>query len=125
MMMSKEDLIPFNQLTEEEHKKLCRKAGKKSGEVRRKKRDMKEAMKLLLDMPVTNEKTKETMASLGITDTDMTNQMAMLIRMMQQATSGNIKAAEFVRDIAGEKPSERLEVTSNDIKITVGEDSDD
>lgn len=76
--------------------------GKKSGEVRRKKRDMKNAMKLLLDLGVASPKTQAQMKALGISERDMTNQMAILLAMMNSAMKGDIKAAEFIRDTAGE-----------------------
>ena len=47
-MVSK-NLIPFNKLTEEEQRKLASSGGKKSVEVRKKKRDLKERFKIALE----------------------------------------------------------------------------
>ena len=55
--MAKKDLIPFNKLTEEELKKAASNGGKKSGEVRRKKKDLKERFKIALEF-MGNEKAK-------------------------------------------------------------------
>ncbi len=56
--MAREDLIPFNRLTEEEQKKLARKGGQASGEARRKKRDLKEKLATALEY-ITSEKIKQ------------------------------------------------------------------
>ena len=55
--MAKKDLIPFNKLTEEQLKKATSNGGKKSGEVRRKKRDLKERFKIGLEF-LASEKAK-------------------------------------------------------------------
>lgn len=57
--MARKDLIPFDTLTEEEQKKLARKGGLASGEVRRKKRDLKEKLAVALEY-ITSEKIKQT-----------------------------------------------------------------
>jgi len=44
-----ENLIPFDERTEEEQRKIAKKGGKASGEARRRKRDMRELMKLMLE----------------------------------------------------------------------------
>ena len=37
----------------------------------------------------------------------------MLTKMHQVAASGNVKAAEFIRDTAGDKPTEEVNLTAN------------
>ena len=44
-----ENLIPFDERTEEEQRRIAKKGGKASGEARRRKRDMRELMKLMLE----------------------------------------------------------------------------
>ena len=55
--MAQKDLIPFNKRTVEEQKKIASAGGKKSGEVRRKNKDLKERFKIALEF-MTNEKSK-------------------------------------------------------------------
>ena len=60
------------------------------------------------------------MKALGINERDMTNQMAILLSIMNQAMKGDIKAAEFIRETAGE--GQKLDVdTKLNIKIDYGE----
>jgi len=48
--MARKDLIPLNKRTKEEVKKIASNGGKKSGEARRSKRDLKERFKLGLEV---------------------------------------------------------------------------
>ena len=55
-----------------------------------------------LTSPSTSADTKKKLESLGIDAEDTTNQMALLVRMMQSAlVDGDVKAATFLRDTAG------------------------
>lgn len=47
--MAQQDLIPFNQLTEDKQKELASKGGKASGKVRKEKATLKKAMEWLLN----------------------------------------------------------------------------
>ena len=94
----------------EEARERGRKGGIKSGEARRKKRSMKQAAKMLLDMPVGIDSVSEQMAQLfGIEEDDLTNQMALVVSVFKEALNGNIRAAEFLRDTAGENHSSNRE----------------
>lgn len=70
-------------LSPEEARERGRAGGKKSGEARRKKRDAKGAIRLMLEMPAIGN-IKENLAKLGVTEEDQTNMMAMVIRMFQK-----------------------------------------
>lgn len=65
---------------------------------------MKAAAKLLMDMGVTSEKNIALMTSFGVEEEDLTNQMAVMVAMVNQAMKGNIRAATFLRDTIGEGP---------------------
>ena len=86
----------------ENAKEYGAKGGQISGEVRRRKKNMREMARALLDLPLTNKQTIDKMKELGIDAEDTTNQMALLVRMMQSAlVDGDVKAATFLRDTAG------------------------
>lgn len=73
------------------------------------KRDMKNAAKLLLNMPVVGENTVKNLEKMGFDSQDMTNQMALMVRVFQKAMqTGDIRAAEFLRDTAGYNPETQL-----------------
>lgn len=88
--------------TEKEPREAGRKGGVASGKARRRKRAMKDAAKLLLDMPVAQEGIASQMKAMGIDERDLTNQMAVIISVFKEAMSGDIRAAEFLRDTIGE-----------------------
>ncbi|MBQ1393928.1 MAG: hypothetical protein IIY81_10450 [Lachnospiraceae bacterium] len=88
------NLIPFNELTQEEQRKIAQSGGKASVEARREKKRLKEAFKVLLDM-------QDEDAMAGV---DQTNAMAIALAMVKKAKGGDVQAGVFVRDTAGEKP---------------------
>lgn len=101
-----ENLNPVR--TKEEAKKRGAAGGKKSGEVRRKKRDAKAAAKLILNLPCDKgfEKQLEAMA---IDEQDYTNRVALFARAFAQAMSGDVRAMEFLVKTAGETQEQELE----------------
>lgn len=107
-MPNEKNLIPFNERTESEQREIQSKGGRASGASRRRKRDMAKAMKMLLDMPAMDGMSAY-LQKMGVGELDMTNQMAMLSVMLVKAASGDVRAAEFVRDTAGYNPKIRLE----------------
>ena len=68
-MANEQNLIPFtSNQSREEAKKNGSKGGKKSGEVRRQRKAMKEQMEMLLTLPVKNREQHGFIASLGINE---------------------------------------------------------
>lgn len=105
-MARKEDnLKPVR--THEEAVERGRKGGIASGEARERKKNMKEATRLLLRMPVVYRSVKDGMKQLGIDSEEMTNQMAIIVSMYKEAMSGNVKAAEFLRATLGDEDHDR------------------
>lgn len=95
-----ENLDPVR--TKEEAKRRGTNGGIASGVARRKKRTMKEAAKLLMDMPISFKSVSESMKDMGIEEDELTNQMAILVSMFKEGMSGNVRAAEFIRDTIGD-----------------------
>lgn len=87
----------------DEARTMGRNGGIKSGETRRKKRDMKKALESLMEMPISNgeEELSAMMEQMGIPKDEQNRMMAILIAMFREAVSGNVKAAEFIRDTIG------------------------
>lgn len=97
-----------------EASKRGRKGGLRSGEVRRQKKTLREVVQLLLNGKCTGADACTRMQSLGIATGDMTNQMAMVVAMFDQAIEGNVQAFNTLRDTAGEKPASVTELTGRD-----------
>lgn len=109
-MNGRDNLIPFDKLTEEEQRKIASKGGKASVEARKKKKNMKEALQLLLSLDVKSLKVREQLKALGIEESDMNNEMALMVSMLNKALKGDKGCAEFIRDTSGQKPVEIQEV---------------
>ena len=111
--MNEDNLIPFNERTKEEQRKIASMGGKASGEARREKKAMKDQINLLLSLPLKDKKAIKKLEALGIDTENIDNQMALVISMWQQALKGGkgaVSAATFLRDTVGEKPKEEIEV---------------
>ncbi len=114
--MSNENLIPFNERTEEEQRELAKQGGIASGEARRRKRDIKNTLDILLSKPfkLKNKGSKSIInqiKSLGIDENEIDNQMAMAYSMFLMTLTGGkgaVNAFNSIRDTLGEKPQEKI-----------------
>ena len=111
IMANEQNLIPFtSDQDREQAKKNGRKGGVASGEARRKKKAMKDAINMLLSLPLKDEKAKAYLEYLGFEKEDMDNQLGLVISMYKEAVAkGNVQAANWIRDTAGDKPVEKVE----------------
>ena len=107
MAAGKDNLIPMNERTEDEQREIARKGGIESGKARRRKRTMKEAAQIILKAPV-NDEQAELLKKYDIAEQDCTNLMLIMAKAVQMAADGDLKAAEFVRDILGENPQYKI-----------------
>ena len=121
--MAKEDLIPVR--TEREAKEKGRRGGIASGKARREKKAMRETIEALLSMPMKSGKAADVEAVKNFAELkgkNITVQEAMTIAMLQKAMKGNVKAAEWIRDTAGQKPVENMNMNMNLPVFFEGED---
>lgn len=99
-MANEENLIPFtSNQSREEAKKNGSKGGKKSGEVRRKRKAMKEQMEMLLTLPVKNQEQYNFISNLGIDKKEIDNQMALIVAMYAKALKGDVQAFNAIREV--------------------------
>lgn len=101
-----ENLKPVR--TKEEAKKRGTNGGKKSGEVRRMKRDAKSAAKLILDLPCADGIAKN-LRNMNIEEKDFTNRVGIMARLFAEAMQGNVSAMKTIIEFAGELPHQQLE----------------
>lgn len=94
----------FDKRTAEERRELARKAGRASGVVRRRKADFRKTLNLLLTSKIESEEWKPILESLGL---ECTLESALLMAQIKEAINGNVKAAYFVAQYAGQ--SDRTE----------------
>lgn len=127
--MARDDLIPFSERSVDEAKKLGQKGGINSGIARRKKAAMKDVAAMVLGLkPALNEATTEQFKKLGIDIEEVTMQTLSLMKQNEKAIKGNLAALQFLRDTAGEKPTDKMEMSHafiGDFDIVLdGEDED-
>lgn len=100
------NLIPNSELTPEQRKERAKKAGQKSGEVRAKRKLLKDELLFLLD-----EKLK------GGDYAGKTAREAMSARLINRAVNGDTDAYKVIRDTIGEKPTEKIQMGADEETI--------
>ena len=105
-MANEQNLLKPEDLTPKQRRENASKAGKASGEARRKKKLLRECLEILLENEITDKNGNA-----------MTGAEAMAAKVFQQALKGDLKAFEIVRDTAGQKPVEKLVVSEVDTDI--------
>lgn len=93
-MANEQNLIPFSERSKSEAREKGKKGGRASGAARRRKSQMRKDLERLL-------------ATVGADG--KTYQCSICEAMISKALAGDVKAAEFVRDTIGEKPTDKLE----------------
>ena len=115
--MNENNLIPNSKRSPSEVRENGSKGGKKSGETRRRKKSMREKMKMLLELPCAdNDKAK--LEALGVSPEDMDNEMVLLMAQFFKAANGDKDAYDRVmalmqRDIKHEE----LELKKKELRL--------
>lgn len=102
-MANEQNLKPNSERTPKERKELAKKAGIKSGEARRKKRDMKAELLLVLDEPIKDKKGHK-----------LSPRRALSMTLLKKALSGDLKAIKLLLEIIGELPKDNNFVVADD-----------
>lgn len=98
--MNEQNLKSFSERTTEEQREIARQGGKASAEARRKKRDLRLALEMLLERDWTDKSGKVISGTEAIT-----------AKLFEQAMKGNVKAFETLRDTVGQAPVQKIETT--------------
>jgi len=99
--------------TREEREAMGRKGGIVSGETRRKQKTFRESIKAILALQTPDPEKQAQLRELGIDDTILN---AINMAVSGKAAAGDVEAARYLRDTAGEKPREGLELGNLDDK---------
>lgn len=113
--MAKEDLIPFNQRSEEEVKAMQRKGGINSGKTRRNKALLRDCLEILMEKKMVDKDGKK------ITGAEAQSVSLFLAALQETDTAKKARAFEVLRDTAGQKPVEKIEQTNTNIEIDFGD----
>lgn len=107
------NLIPFSERTEEEQRAIRVAGGKASGETRRRKRAAKEILDTMLAAQLSGDSIDSILdGAKEVLGDDNSLYSVMLAKIAQEACKGNVQAATFIRDTAGDKPTDKQEVTT-------------
>lgn len=102
-MANEQNLMPIelvnSRRTREQHSEDSRRAGKKSGEVRRQRKAMKEQMEMLLTLPFKQTKQLKFMKELGLNENEIDNQMALIVALYGKALKGDVQAFNTIREV--------------------------
>lgn len=98
-----ENLIPVSERAKEEAREISKQGGIASGEARRRKRDLKRALEVLLEKDI---KAKD--------GTLLSGAEALAAKQFEKALKGDTKAFEVIRDTSGQKPVDRVEQVNID-----------
>ena len=112
-------------MTPEQRRENGRKGGLTKGENFRRRKELKETLNILLQMPVRKGKITdcESVKSFAeLKGKNLTVDQAMMVVLMQKALHGDLNAITMIRDTIGEKPSDKLEVKDITPVILSGED---
>lgn len=99
-MSNESNLIPLNERTKEEQRRIATEGGKASVKARRDKKMLKDCLEILLERA---EKVEIDGKTLKLTGAEL-----IALTAYQKAAGGDIRAMEFVRDTAGQKPVEKV-----------------
>lgn len=92
------------QRSPEERREIAKKGGTVSGKAKKRKKAMREAAQMILGLKPP-EAVQAQLKKMGIRSEDLVNQTALLVAVLNQAYKGDVRAAEFIRDTAGESPN--------------------
>ena len=115
----------FALMTPERRAECGRKGGLAKREATRKRKEMRETLDILLNMPMKKGKTysaEDIKCFADLKGKNITIDQAMMVCLIQKALKGDINAIAMIRDTVGEKPSDKLEVKDVTPVIISGED---
>ena len=111
-MPNEKNLIPNSERTPSELREMASKGGKKSGEVRRCKKSMKQVMEMLLAMETKSPADWQLICDAGIDtsdlDEDMINNLLIVnVALLKKAKEGDVASIKELRDIIQDNPYQK------------------
>lgn len=124
--MNEENLINKNKsLTREQKRELLSKAGKRSAQVKKEKKAMREVTTLILgaQAPISKQAVAKLAKQFGIPQKDITVQFVATLEQSKKALKGDRAALEYLRDTAGENVKDMLKAQEIAIKKAIAKDN--
>lgn len=108
-----ENLIPFNERTEAEHREIAKRGGIASGKARKEKAELKKTLLTLLESDFDVET--------GGKHEKVDGATAICVSLIKKAISGDTKAFLAIRDTIGETVTTKVSVTSEVDPVVIAE----
>ena len=128
----------FAKMTPEQRAECGRKGGIAKREATRRRKEMRETLGILLDMPMKKGRVytaEEIKCFADLNGKNITIDQAMMVKLIQKALKGDINAIAMVRDTIGEKPAEKIEanvtknpfdeLTADELRKLIAQDEDE
>ena len=115
----------FARMTPEQRAECGRKGAQKSMETKRKRKEMRETLDILLKMPMKRGKqysAEDIKCFADLKGKNITIDQALMIALVQKGLKGDLNAIAMVRDTVGEKPTDKMEIKDTTPIIISGED---
>ena len=107
-----ENVGRYGKMSKEEHKAICSLGGKAHAKQQKRHRDLRLIATAMLDAEPLE--TDEVYAELDSRGFDNSYAAAIMLSAISKAMHGDIEAARFVRDTAGQKPKDQVEIGNID-----------
>lgn len=102
--------------SKKEAKKRGAAGGKKSGETRRKKRDVQQAIRWMFDAPAVAP-LETNLANVGVEEGDRTNLTGIIVGLAMKAARGDVAAFKALADYGGFNPDKKQRDKESDARI--------
>lgn len=91
-----ENLIPMNERTEEEKKRIVQLGVEARKKKREEKMALQQAMKALLTMDITTQKQKQVLMHMGFKSGELTNQNLLMVALFKKGLTGDVAAIKEI-----------------------------
>lgn len=96
-----ENLVPFDSLTEEEHREIAKKGGEASVAARRQKKTMREWLEVAMQAAMKNDDGQPIMSP-DDPNRELTRKECAMLKLAAKAAKGDLKAIELSAKLSGE-----------------------
>ena len=116
--MNEKNLIPNSARSPEQLREMASNGGKKSGEVRRAKKDLKDRMKSLLALPANNFDDYNEATAMGVDLSEIDNETILIVNLYKKAKSGDVQAFKEIRNLLGQDlATEEMKIKKKEFEL--------
>ena len=105
-----DNLKSLGKRTTEEQRMIAQKGGKASGKARKDKREQKQIIMDVLAMPLEDGSVEQITSLAAAEGANLSINQAIIIQQVKRALKGDTRAAEYLRDTSGQKPSDKVQI---------------